>query len=337
MPERRYAIRPDLRVTVTGDRAALRHFDAEYGSKATDDSDDDAELAVVFGDAASASAASPILTGGYKSVRWRVGVSNPGKMPLRLGIELGGRPLFFALSLIQGYFVEPLLSMAAAARGYVLVPAAALVGDDGAVLLMGRSGSGKSSLSARALAAGQIVLGDDQVLLDGSGTLYAFPRRMRFYSDIARTAPTAYRSMPSSSRAALVCRRALRGLSRGYIAPPVKLSPWELGPPSPRETVPLSRVAVVERSGKSEDLRARDVRQNEAVSLALELLDEQRAHVRRFEGDSWPAALARARAREESVLSSSFAVVAIERLSVPVGWDSRRVIDGLAGRLGVGD
>lgn len=323
-------------MSLTGGRPVLGHFDAEYGSHATHGSGDEVELAVAFDAPVPGSTGAPMLNGGHKSVRWRVVASAPGDGPLRLAIELSGRPLSFALSLVQGYFVEPLLSLAAAARGYVLVPAAAYVGDGGAVLLMGRSGSGKSSLSARALAAGQTVLGDDQVLLDAAGALYAFPRRMRFYSDIARTAPTAYSSMPSSARAGLRSRRALRTLSRGYIAPPVRLSPRQLGPAPPGEAVALSRVVVVERRSRSGELTAREIPPSEAVSLGLELLEEQRAHLRRFESEAWTAALTHAHASEESTLSASLERVTTERLAVPDAWDSRTAIDALARRLGVG-
>lgn len=335
MLQRRYAIRPEVRLTVRGCRAALRHFEAEYGAKATDGAGGEAEVEVVFGEAAPGPAATRPLAGGHKSVRWQVGVSDPGEVPLRATIELAGRPLSFVLSLVQGYFVEPLLSLATAARGYVLVPAAALVGEDGAVLLMGRSGSGKSSLSARALAAGQTVLGDDQVLLDRAGTLYAYPRRMRFYSDLARTAPSAYRRLGRTARAGLVARGAVRALSRGYVAPPIRLSPRELGPPPAAEAVPLSRVAVVERVADAGAVRATEVESEEAVRLAHELLDAQRAHIGRLDEAGWPAALADARAAEDEMLGSALADVSIERLSVPSAWDSRTAIDGLAARLGI--
>lgn len=335
MALRRYAFRPDVRLSVRGGRAVVRHFDAEYGARATEGAGGDAELEVEFGPPAAGSAAGPVVTGGHKSVRWRVAVSDPGELPLRATVELGGRPLSFALSLVQGYFVEPLLSLAAAARGYVLVPAAAFVGDDGVVLLMGRSGSGKSSLSARALAAGQSVLGDDQVLLDRGGGLYAYPRRMRFYSDLSRTAPTAYRGLPPSARAGLVGRGIVRAMSRGYVAPPIRLPARELGPPPPVEAVRLTRVAIVERGGGSREIRGGEVERAEAAGLALELLDEQQAHLLRFGGAPWPGALEHARSAEEEVLGSAFAGVPIERLCVPAAWDSRAAIDGLAARLGV--
>jgi hypothetical protein len=335
MSLRRYALRPDLGLLVRGERPVLRHFDAEYRERAVGYLEGGPQLEVTFGKAAAEHGATSPETGGHKSVRWRVALSEPDGAPLHAGLELGGRPLSFALSLVQGYFVEPVLSVAAAAQGYVLVPAAALAGRDGAVLLMGRSGSGKSSLSARALAAGQAVLGDDQVLIDRGGGLYAYPRRMRFYSDLSRTAPGAYRRLRAPARAGLVGRGAVRALTRGYVAPPIRLSPRELGPPSGADRVPLTRVIVVERGGESNEIAALPLEPEVAVALTLELLDEQRAHLRRFDG-GWPAALSRTRAAEEDSLREAFAGVPIERLSVPAAWDSRTAIDELAERIGVG-
>ena len=108
--------------------------------------------------------------------------------------------------------IEPLLGLFAHAAGHVLLPAAAFGSTSGAILLIGRSRSGKSSLAARAAADGVGVLGDDHVLVAGSGECRAFPRRIRVYSDLAETAPRAYKLLPRSKRAELRALGALRSI-----------------------------------------------------------------------------------------------------------------------------
>ncbi|HVF79946.1 MAG TPA: hypothetical protein VNA28_16760, partial [Solirubrobacteraceae bacterium] len=194
----RYRFLPGVDLRLTGDRTTARHYAAEYAGAEVADDGSAVALDVRFAPAAPSDGVR--IEGGHKTARWTVTAPAPAGGPLRAGIELRGRPRFFGLSLVQGYFVEPLLSVAVARAGHVLLPSAAIGEEGGVLVIMGSSGTGKSSLSARALAAGRPVLGDDQILLDGAGDCRRFPRRMRFYSDLPQTAPAAFARLPIDAR-----------------------------------------------------------------------------------------------------------------------------------------
>ena len=328
-----YEFLPELRLRISGRRAVLRHFDAEYAPTVVEAGRGSGEVQATFGDVAPRSNATSVI-GGHKTVRWNVLLSPPDVHPLRVSIALRGRPVGFGLSLVQGYFVEPLLSVAAAGARYVLLPSAAIVGEEGAVLLVGRSRSGKSSVTVRALAAGKAVLGDDQVFLDRSGRSWPFPRRLRFYSDIAETAPDAYRSLAAPTRATLVALGAVRRLTGGFVAPPVRVRPTDLGRATPRAPHALARVVVVERGGTAGELHVTELDVDAAVEQALAILDEQRTTLRGAQSPAWRAALARVRAQEEGVLRAAFRSVRIERVRVPNRWGAPEAIAALAEFVG---
>ncbi|MET1232080.1 MAG: hypothetical protein ABWY52_04420, partial [Candidatus Limnocylindrales bacterium] len=69
-------------------------------------------------------------------------------------IDLLGVPISFARSLVQGYVVEPMLSVIAAEHDRALVPGAGVADERGLTLVLGRSGAGKSTLMARLAATG---------------------------------------------------------------------------------------------------------------------------------------------------------------------------------------
>ena len=193
-----FAFATDLRLRVTGQAAAVRHARREYGAAEVPDARR-VDVEVAFGplgrDAVRSrgGAAEPLIgRGRHKTVAWRVEAGDPDAVPLTARIETAGWPTAFALSLVQGYVIEPLLSIAGARRGIVLLPGAGIVLDDGLVLLLGRSRAGKSTLAARALTAGRAILGDDQLFVGPDATAWPFPRSLRFYPDLARTAPASF-------------------------------------------------------------------------------------------------------------------------------------------------
>jgi hypothetical protein len=330
-----FAFRPDLRLVVTGDAVALRHFRAEYGPAAAETtSHPDVEIV----SARHVDPSQSVVAGGHKTVRWQVALSPPDTSHLRAVLALRGRPRSFALSLVQGYFVEPLLALAATHRGYVLLPAAAVQEREGAVLLIGRSRSGKSSVCARALAAGRTVLGDDHVLLDAHGNCYPFPRRMRFYSDLRTTAPGAYAALPFATRLGLLSRGALRALTRGYVAPPVRVAPDQLGRASAPRPLRLERIIVVERDVESNGAKgaSADERPQLALASALEALTEQRQQLREALRGGWGEMLEATRRVEESLLSQAFRDRPVERVVIPDAWSAAQAVSALAGRLGLG-
>lgn len=330
-----FEFRPRLRLRIVGDRRVLAHFAAEYGSATADDVAAPVEVEARYGDARSNGRAPDdlLLCGGHKTVRWEVALLRPGAGPLRTALRLSGYPRPFALSLTQGYVVEPLLSVAAAANGLVLLPSAGIGGESGVTVLLGRSGTGKSSLTARALAAGRPVLGDDQILIDASGRCWSFPRRMRFYSDLPLTAPSAYARLGRGARAALLARKGVRSATRGFVAPPIRVRPTDLGAAQPAGAFDVARVAVIERSSDAASLEIVSLSGAQAATHAVATLEEQRAKLDAPRGSAWHVRLDRARADERDVLSAFFEQVPVERIAVPRDWPAPRAIDALADAL----
>jgi hypothetical protein len=319
---------------VSGHDVVERHFRQEYGEVA-DASAGDVEVDVRFAPVGGALPGRPVIVGGHKSVGWRVALSAPDARPLTAVIELRGRPLSFALSLVQGYFVEPLVSIASARAGEVLVPSAALAGTDGVLLLVGASRSGKSSLAARGIAAGWTVLGDDQVFLDGRGRCRSFPRRMRFYCDLPLVAPRAYAVLPRRLRAELGWRRAMRVLTRGYVRPSLPVSPRVFGQQHPAGAVPLGRVVVLERSDRVEALTVVGADRSAVVATTERLLEQQRERVSAAGDDRWRGAIDAARRAEADVLSGALDGRPLERLLIPGRWEAARAVAELARALGI--
>jgi hypothetical protein len=326
-----FELGPGLALRLFGDRATLDHFRREYRGRATHPPAR-IEVEVLF--QRGSGPAQATVRGGHKTVSWTVALSHPDASPLGARIALRGRPRGFARSLVQGYFVEPLLGVASARRDCVLLPAAALDQGGRALVLLGRSRSGKSTLMARALAADQRVLGDDQVLIDDSGRCWPFPRRMRVYPDLRETAPTAYRRLSAARRGALAGRRAAQRLSRGYIAPSLSLALPELGGRVPGGPVPVGRMVVIIRLEALSRIESSPLESGEVVAAAREMLDEQRTHLRRA-GEDWSGALEAAGQREEATLRATIANITVEQLAVPARWSATRAIQALSKRLGI--
>lgn len=328
----RYAFRPGVDVRVRGAADVRRHFRAEYGDGATADGGAAAAVEVSFGRARANAACA--ISGGHKTVRWRVAVGDPDSGALSARIELGGAPRSFALSLVQGYFVEPLLAVAAARSGYVLLPAAAIAQGPAALVMLGASGTGKSSLSVRALAAGSGVLGDDQILIDPNANCFRFHRRMRFYPDLRLTAPAAWQRLPPRARNGLRARSVARALSRGHVAPSLPLRPAALGDPGGAGPLPACRFVLIERAARVRELGREPLAPHDATAYALELLAAQRERFAAGLGERWDIALAALAAVEAEILASAFARAPIERLSLPAAWRAPQAIAALAGELG---
>lgn len=328
----RYAFRPGLELRIRGDAGTLRHFGAEYGEAATDDDGTSPAVEVDFERGRPRGRSQ--IAGGHKTVRWQVAVGDPATCPLTARIHLGGAPRSFALSLVQGYFVESLIAVAAARAGYVLLPAAAIGQGAGALVMLGASGTGKSSLSVRALASGCGVLGDDQILIDRAANCHRFPRRMRFYSDLRRTAPAAWARLPATARAGLQARRAARVLSRGLVAPSLPIAANLVGDPGGAGPLAACRFVLLDRAAGVEMLGTHPVAPNEAAAYGLGLLAAQRERFAAGLDDRWRAALDEFVAVERSILDSAFACAPVDRLLIPRAWDAPRAIDELAGALG---
>jgi hypothetical protein len=326
---------PRVHLRVRGDKAAVAHFVREYGSsRAASDAPLDVEVSVTLGSRNRVAPARSIR-GGHKTVRWTVVLGDPEARPLRAAVALRGGPRSFGLSLVQGYFVEPLVALACARAGIVALPSAGLEENNRALLLMGRSRSGKSSVSARALGAGRPMLGDDQVLVETSGVCWPYPRRMRFYPDLRETAPETYARLPAAIRVGLSARRVVRAASRGYVAPSLPVAPGALGQISPPGAMPLGRILVIERAGGSATLTEEPRDPAWAVAQGRALLADQRARLRAGADAAWVRALDEASRQETSHLETAFGGGDVRLLRIPESWQAPQAIDGLAQRLGV--
>src|SRR5215210_3702242 len=199
---RRLAVLPHWAIEVSGSEWIEQRFADEYGE--TRYRTAVTGLQVSFGSSLDPSLPN-WLEGRHKSMGWRARISNPLDRPLRADITLRGRPRGLTAALVQTFIVEPLLTWVAGERG-VLASAAGIEENGSVLLLVGGSGTGKSSLTARALAGGRKALGDDQVYVEDDGMCSPFPRRLRLYDDVAKTAPNAYAELPFRVRTALSVR-----------------------------------------------------------------------------------------------------------------------------------
>ncbi|MBA2724420.1 MAG: hypothetical protein H0U53_00365 [Actinobacteria bacterium] len=276
--------------------------------------------------------------GGYKTARWRVSLGDSHWDELAGKVALLSLPRSFGLSLIQGYFVEPLLEMAFVRRGAILAPAAGFVNGRGATLLLGASRSGKSSLMVRALGEGVRILGDDQVIISSQKTTFSFPRRLRVYPDIRTTAPSTYSTFPRGTRTAL---RGLGALSRStakWVAPPLRIQPSAVGPAPAKEELPLERIYLIQRDERVEEPHRSVVDVLTIVERMLALLDRQREKLSPIVAaePAWIKLLEHVRDRERHILGKALEGIDAEQLIMPKRWEPVRAIDYLQQQIGVG-
>jgi hypothetical protein len=330
----------NLRLRVMGDAAAIRHARREYGPAEVPDGGR-VDLEVTFGRVGPGTPAiadgpdHPPGRAGHKTVAWRVDAGDPGAAPLVARIETSGWPSSFARSLVQGYIVEPLLSVAAARRGIVLLPGAGIVLDDGLVLLLGRSRAGKSTLAARGLTAGRAILGDDQLFVGPDANAWPFPRSLRFYPDLARTAPASYAQLRPRTRLGLRLRAWLATISAGYVRPSLAINGSELGSEWSPGARQIARLVLLERDADVSSLEAVSTSPQQAVEWAAELLLEQRTRLAAIGGTDWSVALDRVADVERGLLERSFDDRRVDRLAIPASWDAPTAVEATARRLGI--
>jgi len=331
-PRAEFELAPALTLAVTGPAADVRHFLDEYGPRRIA-LPSGAEPSLTVELQASLGPGSRAWSDGHKSVRWHIGLSS-GPTPAHAGIRLGGAPRSFARSLVQGYVVEPLLSVLAAERGSVLLPAAGIVDGRGLHVLIGRSRAGKSTVAARTLAAGGQILGEHQVVATPSGAWQAFPRRLRLYPDLRETAPQVWRRLPFRARAVLVGRRLLEVFTRGTVRPSLAVDARVLGArfdPGPRRAV---RIVLLERGADIDRVEVAASSVAEAVAWSQAILEEQRARLARHAPGDWVERLAAVPRLEAAVLSEAMTGVPVERVRLPGAWAAPRAVDAAARTLG---
>jgi hypothetical protein len=345
---RAYALAPGLRLAISGDPVALAHFDAEYGRTAT--RGDDANVVVRFGDLPRTRSAAtdgppdasdPLgellesRADAHRWLSWRVALSAGSTTGATAAVRVGGRPRSVVLSLVQGYVVEPLVSLVAPSVGQVLVPGAAIASDSGDVLVLGSSGAGKSSVSARALARGLEVVGDDQVFVDAEGMCRPFPRRVRVYPDLELTAREAWHRLSAASRQRLAFHRALGRWTRGRLRPSLPVDRTELGASVDAAPGGVGRVVLVETGVPAVALGLERASVGDVLVAMAHLARAQRARFCRVAAAEWHLVAESVARRELDIVAAGVARAEIVRLRIPRGWPAVEAVDGLARVVGV--
>jgi hypothetical protein len=330
----RYRLGPGLVVSIEGNRIARAYFRAEYASSPQNADSTAAVLEATIGATLHRRGRKehrPQLSGAHKLARWRAYMpTQPDEDTIRVSVDVRG-PL--GLPLVQSYVVEPLVSLATIRAGLVLLPSGAIARGGKAVLLIGRSRSGKSSLAARALAGGLRILGDDQVLISAEHGCLPFPRRLRLYPDLAKTAPAAFAALPPGARRALSVLDVVNSMTRGFVAPPVRVSPSRVGAGIARIGLPIGEVVVIRRSAVDE-LTIEPLDALEVAEEVEQVLLNQRAEI--FKVDGLRASCAPMLAREAAIVSRALADAPARRVLVPSRWSAERAVGDLADELGLG-
>ena len=209
---------------VTPRKDILAHFDGEYGRMAVTN-DCDAQIAVhvdadhvdVSGDE-RAQVFSP--RGRHKTITWKITASAPLDDPTTVVFEGSGT---MAISFLQTFYLEPLLRLKFLQAGYALVHGCGIAEGNEAVLFVGESGVGKTSLALHHAMSGGLVQGDNYVILGPDGATYPFYRRLRIYSDLAQANPRAYQRLPLGERLQLQRNGLIKRLSLGFADMPRRL------------------------------------------------------------------------------------------------------------------
>ena len=332
-PADHYRFGPGLTVAIRGERRARAHFRAEYAAAALPAGPAVPAVEATIGarvrGRTEATTHQPEMLGSHKLARWRASVPvRPELSTMRVAVAVRG-PL--GLALVQSHVIEPLVSLAAIRAESVLLPGAAIARGDRTLLLIGRSRSGKTSLAARALAAGLRVLGDDQVLINADRECLPFPRRLRLYPDLARTAPAAFAALRPSVRGRLAALDRVNALTRGFVAPPVSVSASAIG----ADTVDPIRVlvgeVVVVRRAQVQALTFEQLDQGELEAETEDVLLGQRSEI--FKVPGVQAAYETLLAHERAIISCALAAAPARRVLVPTSWTSEQAVGALAREL----
>ncbi len=184
---------------------------------------------------------------------------------VRLRVDFNPAGAYF----INSAVIEPTISALATMKGWAFLHASGLVSSRGAVLLSGRGGSGKSSISLRMAARGHGYLADDRILL-AAGRAYGIKSNLNIFN-------YNFSNLPSGSRTrgrqfSIAWRKVINLLSGGTVKIFMKVNPFELFPVQPSRAR-VVRVCIL-RSGS--DVRWTTIGRETAIKQLI--LNEQLEH-----------------------------------------------------------
>lgn len=321
---------PGLALAICGGSVARGYFAREYGEVATDGAQSTAALLeATFARPGEEPHGDALLDGRHKLARWQVRVRIGDDGPVDVRAHVRGP---FGLPLVQSLVVEPLLGFVAARRDLALIPGALLLDENGrGVLAVGGSGSGKTSLAARAIAAGREVLADDRVFIDAGASGSRYVRRMRLYPDIAQTAPAAWAALEPAARAKLRAVTLVRAASRGAFAPPVAVAQRELAATGRLVATQIDRVLLLRRH----DGDAALLMSATATAAADEIAERLREDRAALDVAGLREELRSLALRDRAIVASALRSATIERLEIPRAWPASRAVQRLGAELGL--
>lgn len=228
--ERLYEFPPGVVVRLTTRRRdALSHFDGEYRRFAVETATR-VQLDIFVGNhrlwtlpPPTSNGVADYLTyqGRHKTIRWRLALWGLEEETTKLAFEGKGD---MAVSFLQTFYLEPLLRIKLLKAGYSLVHAATMIKGTKSVLYPAGSSVGKTTLMLNQAIRGKAVQGDNYVIVSPVGETFAFPRRLRIYSDLLRTNPAAYRCLPLKEKFRIRLAGLIKALSFGYANLPRRLN-----------------------------------------------------------------------------------------------------------------
>lgn len=326
---------PMLGLAIAGDTGLERHFAAEFGPPTPADPEHLPSEVLVLVRPVEGSADASVGQGRYKTTRWQVRLGPPSGRPVSCELRIQG---VFGRSLVQSLVVEPLLSIAHAREERALVSAAALEVGGRAVVLVGGSRSGKSSLAMRAWSRGIPLLADDRVIVRPDGTATGVRRRLRVYPDLASTAPGAVRRLSPRTRARLRARGALQRLTAGWIALPELVG--SVGIQEAPASLAIDRLVVIERSPRSGRTASGAVAETDAPDRVWARLGEILQSDLDWpagQGPRWAAEAREAGSRQDRILRQALVQAGSDAtlISVPADWPAAVAVAALARHLGL--
>jgi hypothetical protein len=237
----------------------------------------------------------------HKIARWRAEIS--GLHAPETLLRVAGNPFSYLVFPFETIYQLILYKLGRA--GLAFVHALGVVRNGEAKLLIGRSGIGKSSLGARFLRDGHRLLGDDTVLLDAGGRVYAFPIPIGLRAGTMRGYGVRMRA---SDYLVLFVTKSIKLASLGRINLFFKLPALRLGRDRLAESAPLGH-AIFALPGPGVSLRPEPDREAFAErasrcarfeSVLMEKLLDAYAYAHPAAGaESW-------RAGQKAVLQAAF-------------------------------